>query len=50
MLSIVWADEARSDLLDIVAYVAERNPSAAVRLARDIEPGKHEISLDGLSI
>ncbi|WP_291557303.1 type II toxin-antitoxin system RelE/ParE family toxin [Comamonas sp. SCN 65-56] len=31
MPSIVWADEARSDLLDIVAYVAERNPSAAVK-------------------
>ncbi|MDO5693657.1 MAG: type II toxin-antitoxin system RelE/ParE family toxin [Pseudomonadota bacterium] len=37
MLSIVWADEARADLLGIVRYVAERNPSAAVQLGRAIE-------------
>jgi plasmid stabilization system protein ParE len=27
MLPVVWADEARADLLGIVRYVAERNPS-----------------------
>lgn len=37
MLSIAWADEARADLLGIVRYVAERNPSAAVQLGRTIE-------------
>ncbi|MFT4193580.1 type II toxin-antitoxin system RelE/ParE family toxin [Ottowia sp.] len=37
MLSIVWTDEARVDLLEIVSYVAERNPAAAVQLGRTIE-------------
>lgn len=37
MLSISWAEEARSDLLEIVQYVAERNPAAAAQLARTIE-------------
>lgn len=37
MLAIVWTDEARSDLLGIVRYVAERNPQAAIRLGRTIE-------------
>ncbi len=37
MLRIVWTAEAHSDLLDIVRYIAERNPSAAVRLGRAIE-------------
>jgi toxin ParE1/3/4 len=37
MLSIVWKDEARADLLGIVRYVAERNPAAAVQLGRTIE-------------
>ena len=37
MPSIVWTDEARSDLLEIVAYIADRNPSAAVQLGRAIE-------------
>ena len=30
MLSIVWTEEARRDLLGIVAYIAERNPSVVV--------------------
>lgn len=37
MLSVVWTDEARGDLLSIIRYVAERNPSAAVQLGRNIE-------------
>lgn len=37
MLPIVWADEARTQLLDIVHYVAERNPHAAAGLGRAIE-------------
>jgi toxin ParE1/3/4 len=37
MLPIVWAEEARNDLLDIVRYVAERNPFAAMQLAQTIE-------------
>lgn len=37
MLSIVWADEARSDLLDIVAYVAEQ--VLRVKHARQQYPG-----------
>lgn len=37
MLPIVWTDEAREDLLAIVRYVAERNPSAAMELGRTIE-------------
>ncbi len=37
MLSVVWTDEARGDLLSIIRYVAERNPSAAAQLGRTIE-------------
>lgn len=36
MLPIVWTDEARTDLLEIISYVAERNPKAAEELGRTI--------------
>lgn len=44
MLSIVWTEEARSDLLSIVFYIAERNPSAAVQLGRAIEQSTWPLS------
>lgn len=37
MLPVEWTDEARYDLLQIVRYVSQRNPSAAVKLGRTIE-------------
>ena len=37
MLPIIWSDEARSNLLAIVHYVAERNPTAAIELGQAIE-------------
>ncbi len=37
MLAVVWSEEARVDLLEIIRYVAERNPAAAVKLGRAIE-------------
>lgn len=36
MLPIVWTYEARADLLEIISYVAERNPEAAEQLGRTI--------------
>jgi len=32
MLRIIWSSAAETDLLDIVAYIWERNPKAAWRL------------------
>jgi plasmid stabilization system protein ParE len=32
MLPLVWTDEAQHDLLDILDYIAARNPVAAERL------------------
>ncbi|AZE89844.1 hypothetical protein C4J97_3145 [Pseudomonas orientalis] len=32
MLSVVWLDEAISDLIDIVTFIATHNPGAARRL------------------
>ena len=29
MIRVVWAEDARSDLREILAYIAERNPDAA---------------------
>ena len=31
-MKLVWRVEARADLFDIVSYIAERNPAAAVDL------------------
>lgn len=44
MLSIVWTEEARRDLLGIVAYIAERNPSVVVQLGRAIEQSSWPLS------
>ena len=44
MLVIVWTDEAREDLLSIIRYVAERNPSAAMHLGRSIEESTWPLS------
>lgn len=38
-LSIVWLDEAESQLLDILSYIADRNPTAAARINDLIEEG-----------
>ena len=43
MLSIVWANEARADLLDIVRYVAERNTVAATRLGHSIKQSTEQL-------
>jgi toxin ParE1/3/4 len=37
MRPIVWRPAAREDLLEIVTYIAERNPAAARRIGRLIE-------------
>ena len=31
MLALIWRPEARQDLTQIIAYIAERNPAAADR-------------------
>jgi len=35
-LPILWTASAEDDLLSIADYIAERNPAAALRLAREI--------------
>lgn len=37
MHKLLWKPLARSDLLRIVAYIAQDNPDAAEKLANDIE-------------
>lgn len=37
MLQIVWADEARNDLRNLINYVSERNPPAAKRILALLE-------------
>ena len=37
MRFLVWSDRARHDFREIVAYIAERNPPAAARVADRIE-------------
>lgn len=37
MLALVWTDEATTDLLDILDYIAERNPAASARLNAAIQ-------------
>lgn len=44
MLAIEWTDEARQDLRQIVHYVAEHNPSAAVKLGQAIEESTWPLS------
>ena len=34
---VVWREEARSDLAEIITYIAERNPIAARRLKTRLE-------------
>lgn len=36
MLSLIWRPEARRDLMEIIAYIAERHPAAAERLGEAI--------------
>lgn len=36
-LPLVWRTEARADLLDIIGYIANRNPGAAERMLTLIE-------------
>lgn len=36
-LPLVWLAEARHDLRDLIAYIADRNPVAADRIATAIE-------------
>lgn len=44
MLPLVWRAEARADLLDIIAYIGERNLSAAERLLAIIEHTAEQLS------
>ena len=37
MLEIVWTDEARHDLRNLISYVSERNPPAAIRILALLE-------------
>lgn len=37
MLPVIWRADARSNLAEIVSYIAERNPSAARRVREMIE-------------
>jgi plasmid stabilization system protein ParE len=37
MLSVKWHDEAKVDLLEIMAFIAERNEKAALDLHERIE-------------
>ena len=43
MLPLVWSDEAQSDLLAIVRYVAERNTVAATRLGHSIKQSTEQL-------
>lgn len=36
-LALVWTDEATADLLNILDYIAERNPAASERLNETIQ-------------
>lgn len=40
---VVWTGEARSDLLDIIGFIAKENPNAAVRVVPRIERGAAEL-------
>ena len=37
MPPLVWRAEARADLVEIITYIADRNPAAAERLTAAIE-------------
>jgi len=37
MLPIIWREEARSDLRQIIRYIASENPAAARRVKQQIE-------------
>lgn len=37
MLLVQWSDEARADLLEVMAFIAERNETAALDLYERIE-------------
>ncbi len=37
MMPIVWTETARQDLREIIQYISERNPAAALRIGRSIE-------------
>jgi len=44
VLPLVWRAEARADLLGIIAYIGERNLSAAERLLAIIEHAAEQLS------
>ena len=37
MPGVVWAEDARSDLRTILAYISERNPDASEKLRESLE-------------
>lgn len=37
MRRVVWSEHARTDFLDVIAYIAQDNPSAAARVAARID-------------
>jgi len=42
-MKIVWSPTARTDLRHIEAYIAERNPPAAVKIAKAILAGVEDL-------
>jgi toxin ParE1/3/4 len=44
-LHVVWTESARSDLRQIIRYIAESNPTAARRLKELIESGPQTAAL-----
>jgi toxin ParE1/3/4 len=41
---LVWSDKARQDFRKIIAYIAERNPSAAAKVADRIDHAARDLA------
>ncbi|MGH6905790.1 MAG: type II toxin-antitoxin system RelE/ParE family toxin [Geminicoccaceae bacterium] len=41
---LVWSDRARQDFREIIAYIAERNPFAAAKLADRIDQAARDLA------
>jgi toxin ParE1/3/4 len=41
---LVWSDKARQDFRKIIAYIAERNPPAAVKVADRIDHAARDLA------
>lgn len=47
MRRLVWSDKAREDSQKKVAYIAERNPPAAVKMADEVSPSYPSVGAAG---